>query len=293
MKKLSLLLAVAAIVFVGCDPETRIPVTPEEVAPTNYTQKAVLEYFSGAWCGYCPDGRLREEAIRKDVDANKFMSIVYHRSDNMDNVYDDAIDAKFCEGYPTGMINRINGVAGSRGEWPNLVNAVLGETAKCGLAISSEVSGDQLSVNVKLGIGGADLPEGNYFLTVVLVEDQATGTGTGWDQRNYYSQNGSAVGGASHPYYSESDPIIGYVHHNVARGVLQDQALGMKIDASALAAGAITEFPFTWDIQGLDSDLKIVAFISEFTDNITTSGVESSFVYNAQIADVGTTQAWD
>jgi hypothetical protein len=303
MKKLSLLLLLGAFVFgmIGCDPDKVDPDDKNggDKAPTVYTQKTILEYFSGAWCGYCPDGRLKEEEIRNAVNANQFMAVVYHFGtfpnypDNMDNIYDDPIDDKFSQGYPTGMINRVNGVAGSRTGWKSLVNAVLSEAAKCGLAINSSKSGDNLSVTVKLGVGPNDLPEGNYFLTVLLVEKEATGSGSGWDQRNYYSEFGSKVGGASHPYYKFPDPIPNYVHKNVVRGVLTTPALGMPLNADAIKAGALTTHNFTWDVQGLDVDMYVVAFISEFTDNISTSGIESSFIYNAQMADVGVNKTFD
>ncbi|MBR9861753.1 Omp28-related outer membrane protein, partial [bacterium] len=214
--------------------------------------------------------------------------------DNMDVVYDDQINAKFNgAGYPTGMINRINGTTGSRSGWKALVDAVLADDAKCGLAINSTKSGNDLSVTVKLGIAGADMPAGNYFMTVLLIEKEMSGTGPGWDQRNYYSEFGSAAGGPSHYYYNFPDPIVGYVHKNVVRAVLQNAQLGDKIDAAALKAGTTTEFNYSWDLQGLDNDLQIVAFISEFTDNPAVTGIESSFIYNAQIADVGTSKDFD
>jgi hypothetical protein len=67
----------------------------------------------------------------------------------------------------------------------------------------------------------------------------------------------------------------------------------MPLNADAIKAGALTTHNFTWDVQGLDVDMYVVAFISEFTDNISTSGIESSFIYNAQMADVGVNKTFD
>ncbi|MBR9861538.1 hypothetical protein GYB22_12505, partial [bacterium] len=115
MKKLSLLLLIGSIAFVGCDDTKKDDPKGDTTTPTSYTQKSILEYFSGAWCGFCPDGRLVENSIRDAVGSNQFMAVVYHAGnpqtapDNMDAVYDDQIYAKFNgAGYPTGMINRIN-----------------------------------------------------------------------------------------------------------------------------------------------------------------------------------------
>ena len=114
MKKLFLLAILAGFVFVGCKDDTTTD--PDgagaSAAPTTYTQKALLEYFSGTWCPYCPDGKVYFENIRAKV-GNNFSSAVYHRTssypDFMDNIYDDEIDAKYAAGYPTGMINRVGG----------------------------------------------------------------------------------------------------------------------------------------------------------------------------------------
>jgi len=305
MKKLSLLLVAAAIAFVGCDNSTNGDGGVK--APSSYSSKAILEYFSGAWCGFCPDGKFMAEEIIQRVPAGSFDYVVYHLGDQMDILDDDDIDDKFANGYPTGMINRIDGEAGSRyagslstydqynteknNGWLIKTKAVQAETAKCGLAVdASDKQGNTLNVKVTLGIGGADMPEGNYYISCLMYEDEMVGTGTGWDQVNYFSKFGSAVFGASHPYYDLADPILGYVHTNVVRAVLHNNPLGDGIDAASLAAGAVTDFEYSVDLTPFDSDQNIVAWIHEFTDGAIES---SSYIYNAQFVKVGEAQDFD
>lgn len=285
MKKLFLLAGLAAFVFFGCSDGGDTPGEDGGAkAPTSYTQKALLEYFSGTWCPYCPDGKVYFENIQSKVGAN-FSSVVYHYSDNMDNIFDDEIDGKFSKGYPTGMINRVGGEAQSRSTWEKTVGQVLNETAKAGLAIdASGKNGNDLTVKVKLGIGAEVLPEGNYFLTVLLVEDEMSGTGTGWNQANGYN------GTAGHAYQGKGNPIVGYVHTNVTRNVLT-AALGDELTADQVAAGALSEFTFTTSVAGLGEDLDVVAFLSEYTETLTSG--TTSFMYNVQRTDVGTNQDFD
>jgi len=287
MKKLLLLVALAAFVFVGCSDDGETPGGGgDATAPTSYTQKALLEYFSGTWCPYCPDGKVYFENIAGQVGAN-FSSAVYHYSDNMDNLYDDEIDNKYAAGYPTGMINRVGGVAASRGTWDGTVRQVLAETAKCGLAIdASTKTGNNLDVTVKLGIGAEDMPAGNYFLTVLIIEDEMTGTGTGWDQRNGYN------GSAGHAYAGKGDPILGYEHTNVVRNVLTN-ALGDELTADHVKSGALSTFTFSADVAGLGEDLDVVAFISEATTNLANPAASTSYIYNVQRTDMGTNLDFD
>jgi uncharacterized protein (DUF2147 family) len=305
MKKLLLLAFISAFVFVGCkDKETDID--GGDKAPTSYQSKALLEYFSGAWCPYCPDGKKLSGEVKDRVPAGTYTSVVYHNNDQMDNLYDDAIDSKFAAGYPTGMINRIGAKAGSRytpeinniqswaeynpdlhNLWLRQAKLVQAETALCGLAVdASAKTGSNVDIVVKLGIGAEALPsdDKNYFLTVLVVEEEMSGTGTGWDQRNGYN---SATG---HAYAGKGDPWYGYVHDNVVRNVLT-APLGDAIPIENTAAGAISTYNFNTDVAGLGEDLKIVAFIHEYTETLTSG--TTSYVYNMQQAAVGSNQDWD
>lgn len=290
MKKLLFLGIIASAFLVGCGSDDAEPVKKpaEEIkAPTTYTQKALIEYFSGAWCPFCPDGKVFFERIENENPEGLVSSVVYHLGDDMDNSYDDAIDSKYSKGYPTGMVNRVGGEGKSRTTWSATAKEVLAQTAKCGLAIdATKNTSGNLNVKVKLGIGAEDLPAGNYTLTVLLVEDEMVGEGTGFDQKNAYN------GQAGHPYAGKGDPIKGYVHTNVNRTVLTE-ALGDKISNDKLVAGTISEFEYSYNVSGLGKDLDVVAFIHESTSNLANPALSSSLIYNVQRTKIGTDKPFD
>lgn len=300
MKKLSLLIVVASVILASCGESGN-------KAPENYTSKVVLEYFSGAWCGWCPDGKKMAEEIVDRVPTGTFDYLVYHAGDMMDILDDDDIDDKFAAGYPSGMVNRLDGEAGTRytgslsdyanynpeknNAWLIKTKALQSEKALCGLAIdASTLTGNDLNIKVKLGVGPEGLPEGNYYISCILYEEEMSGSGTGWDQVNYMSKFGSQVLGPTHPYYQLGNPIIGYIHTNAVRAIVHSNPLGDGIDAAALLAGTITEFNYTVNLTPFDSDLKVAAWIHEFTEGAIES---SSRIYNVQFANVGTSKDFD
>jgi hypothetical protein len=286
MKKLLFIAFAAALTLtVACKKKKTTDVGAK--APTSYAKKGLIEYFSGAWCGYCPDGWIYATNI-KNANPGKVEAVVIHRGDLMENTDGAAIDGAYnTAGYPTGMCSRVGGKTASRSTWTATMSNVLSESAKCGLAIDATTNASgQYTVKVKLGVGAADMPSGNYKLYVYAVSKKLTGIGTGWDQTNYYSKASSAAGGTSHPFYNLANPIVGYDHHNVMRGCLSGST-GKIVTADQLKAGSIANFEYNW-VPDEATNTFFIAFLSEQT---VSSG--SSYVHNCQWVDAGKNAAWD
>ena len=248
--------------------------------PSQYTQKALLEYFNAAWCLFSPDGEVYAQRMLDSFGTDDFNFIVYHNGDKMAYPTAKAVDYKFSAGYPTGFINRIGGRAASRGAWWQQAENVLyyksPTYANCGLAIdASNVSGETLDLKVEVGFGQEEMPEGVYHLTVLLVDKEMSGEGTGWDQVNYYHTQ------PGHPYYGAGDPIVGYKHPNVVIDALTDP-LGNFIAHDLIEPMTKLTYSFSKDISQFDDDLFVVAFINEYS-----TVRNSSFIFNAQYVDVG------
>jgi hypothetical protein len=291
MKKLFLFTIAASLFFVSCKDDSTDPIDGNgtTTAPTSYTQRAIIEYFSGAWCGYCPDGWLKATDIMKNNNG-KVDAVVIHKGDGMENPNGATIDATFNKaGYPTGMVNRLGGTTENRTGWAAKVSNVLSNAAKCGLAIdaSKNTNGTNFDVKVKLGIGSKDLTDGNYKLVVYGVNKVVTGTGQAFDQINYYYDPANFPG---HPFNNvgtrattTSGTVIGviqgYEHKNVVSYVLSN-ALGDPVSSDNTKAGALSEYSFS--INTLGDDVFIVAMLYE---NTLITG--SSFIHNVSSVDVG------
>ena len=256
------------------------------VIPAEFTQKSLVEEYSGAWCGFCPDGAYM---LKQMIDNNsgRVIGITIHAGDAMElPAYSSFYDPTFnVSGFPTGMVDRIGtpDVAMSRSLWESSANQNLQRTAPLGLRIAAtQIVGDTLTIDVMVGFN-QDISAARN-LSVMLVEDGVTGTGSGYDQRNYYSSQGAGAGGSSHPYYSEPDPIVGYEHDHTLRAIVSANA-GDAIDAGSMVSGGSFQRTYKVNISAYNTNnLHVVAFVTDASNHQ---------VINAQEAGVGSVKNFD
>lgn len=253
------------------------------IPPASFTKKVLIEEFTGAWCGYCPDGATRISDL-EEANTGKIVAVAVHEGDGMETSQYSTLDSEFNNtGFPSGMVDRVpyNGeVAMNRGYWETVAENQLGNTADCGLAIKSTVSGSTATIEVHAAFNTALTDD--IRLTVYVLEDEVTGSGSDYDQRNYYDTDSSS------PFYGLGDPIVGYEHNHVLREVSSD-ALGDVISAGDLVVGGEFIQTYTVNVTGYDqSHTKIVAFVNKIGTTYDTHEV-----LNAQEVALGKTQDWD
>lgn len=282
MKQYLQILLFGLLVFGGCEDE------PDNFeisnVPSAFTKKVLIEEFTGAWCGYCPDGAHIVESIINDNNG-KVVGVSLHSGDAMEVAHTNFLETTYQNtGYPSGMVDRvsINGSTSlNRGYWESVANAQLSETAVCGLAIISEVNGQNATVEVHAGFNST-LNGDDYRLTVYLIEDGVTGTGYGYDQSNYYNEV------AESPFNNLGNPIEGYEHNHTLRAILSE-SLGDAIMVSEMASGGEHIETYTVDLSSYNkNNLSIVAFVSNIGSTITEHEI-----MNVQKCDIEGFQDWD
>jgi len=282
MKQYLQILLFGLLVFGGCEDE------PDNFeisnVPSAFTKKVLIEEFTGAWCGYCPDGAHIVESIINDNNG-KVVGVSLHSGDAMEVAHTNFLETTYQNtGYPSGMVDRvsINGSTSlNRGYWESVANAQLSETAVCGLAIISEVNGQNATVEVHAGFNST-LNGDDYRLTVYLIEDGVTGTGYGYDQSNYYNEV------AESPFNNLGNPIEGYEHNHTLRAILSE-SLGDAIMVSEMASGGEHIETYTVDLSSYNKNkLSIVAFVNY----VGLSSIEHE-VMNVQKCDIDGFQDWD
>jgi hypothetical protein len=269
------------LVFGGCEDE------PDDFevskVPSTFTKKVLIEEFTGAWCGYCPDGAHIVESIINDNNG-KVVGVSLHSGDAMEVAHTNFLETTYQNtGYPSGMVDRVpvNGnTCINRGYWEYVASDQLTKTAVCGLAIKSEVIGKNATVEVHAGFNIT--LSGEFRLTVYLIEDGVTGTGYGYDQSNYYNEV------AGNPFYNLGNPIEGYEHNHTLRAILSE-SLGDAIMVSEMASGGEHIETYTVDLSPYNKNkLSIVAFVNY----VGLSSTEHE-VINVQKCDIDGFQDWD
>lgn len=198
----------------------------------NTVQKvALLEQFTTAVCQFCPDGAWVTTQIANNYQNVSVVSV--HSCFGQDAMTNQEA-ADLCgtlgiNSAPTAMVDRKlypteTDVAFGRGVgYPNWQNSVWAtrslSQSQLGAAADVTLSGSYTpstrNLNVDVNASFVDYVEpGDIRISLMFVEDSVIGTGSGYDQINAYNTQ------TGHPYAGAGNPIVGYPHRRVLRGVL-------------------------------------------------------------------------
>ncbi len=298
MKTKKLFVPVVAVILLitACRKENdSIPSTPEvnyesgvvngKVAPTVFTQKLLIEMFGTVHCGTCPD---MEQKCRTKIAnyPNRVYGYVAHNSDAMDFGMFDYLDSVYnVPTYSSGMLNRTpfgGKVVLAKKDWGGTnSNAILAKVANCGLQIASTINGTNATITVDAAFNAT--LAGNYNLTVLLYEDSVVGSGSSYNQSNYYNTIAGSL------WFGLGNPMIGYRHDYVSRKVVSSSKLGDPIPAASIKLGGVFTKTYTTSISGYNRrNLYILAFVNKVGSTSTTHQV-----MNVQGARVGSTKLFD
>ena len=231
--------------------------------PSSFSKKAVVEDFTGTWCGWCP--RLSYAASLVEEQTDKVFVVGVHNRDQMANSFGSALEQEYIiTGFPTAYIDRANKW---QGNIEQALNAAEG-TVNVGLAIESSLTGSVLDFKVYQGFleNMTDVK-----LVVYVLED-----GILANQVNYTSYYGG-VGS------SGVSTIVNFEHN----GVLRYAATDVMGDPTTSTAG-VHEKSYSVDLSSYD------VLVPENTGVLAMLVDDSGKVlYNAQYVIAGQNQDFD
>ena len=225
------------------------------------TVKVVLEEFTGAWCGWCPDGAVILEDLIAANPTN-VIGISIHDNDGME--YAEGIRSEFnVTAYPNGMVDRklFPGEAKeshSRGQWAANVNSQLTRYTPVEVSIAHTYDASTRTITATVTADFVDFAAGDMRFVMAVTEDNVTGSGSGYDQVNYLD------GTAGHPYEGAGDPIIGFNHGHVLRANEPGVFGNAGIIPSPASPGSTYSETFTYVIPASydENEIAVIGFVS-------------------------------
>lgn len=171
----------------------------------NFKKRVLIEDYTGTWCGYCARVAYAVEEVLQNTNNAVLVGIHRDSSNPSDATYDPYnFDSSIIEnnlqavGYPKGYLNR--NISWQSPE-PENINQVLqltqGENPKLGIAISNEVTNNNVNLDVRVKIAKSF---SNLKLVVYVLEN-----GLIYEQKNYTT------------YFDAENPIENFEHNHVLR----------------------------------------------------------------------------
>jgi len=241
-------------------------------------KRVLLEEFSTAPCGFCPEGGIiAEQLIHKYPNLYTYTHHAGFGSDSM-TIPESKTIAKYTTFAPAAVIDRgdypcppytkENFIGISRQKWDSICAVRLNNPAKAEIVIEDIIFDEvtrKLAVTVITKFID-DMEDNDYRINFAIVEDSVSGIGSGWDQKNYFNND------PKYPdLYQKGEYIEGYQHRHVLRAM----PTGNWGDATVIPAQPEKDVIYTYELTDYEipelwktKDITLYAFISVYNEDI-------------------------
>ena len=283
-----------------------------QLGTSKVANNPLVEYFTGAWCGYCPNGESASGGILAKYHHAAVVAI--HgplnygvANDGMMVQASGPITAAYNSGFPTATFSRdaitANGTTAlsfgvgttspDQG-WLPYYEAVQGVYSPVSVSATLTNHPAQNTMDISVTANFADYPlPGNQRITCYVIEDSVIGSGAGFDQHNYMYQ----VAGS--PWYNigtkdPSNPNFSWMtkfpHMHVLRAILSSDGAASSPYSPTWCDSGIIPMPVTLGTNysatytGVDisaynpNNVKVIAFVNNFDP---TAPLQNSNVLNS------------
>lgn len=243
-------------------------------------KSVVIEDHTGAWCQFCPDGTV----VLYDIIGStpNVIGVGVHNADAMDFPDGNTVGTAVTGGsFPSGTIDRVlfdgeSEVATSRNKWLSYAQQRLAIPGVVSIEASNVFNPTTRSLSVDVTAEFLSDLTGDYRLNVFIVEDSVTGTGSGYNQVNYYNN----VSG--HPYFQAGNPIVGFVHRDVARHFMGGAWGQAGVIPNSIVALTPYSHTFTYTLpNGWDTDhVHLVAVVQKYGNSLADRSILNALEFD-------------
>lgn len=214
-------------------------------------KSVIIEEGTGTWCGWCPRGAVAMEAMVANH-PNDFIGVAVHNGDPM-TVTEYNNGAAFT-GFPGANVDRVVlGADVSDTDFENYYQDRIGLIVPAAINVAASGSGSAVTLNVTSTFY-TPFAAANYRLGVIISEDNVTGTGSTYNQANYYSSTSQniALTGAGHNWQTEPNPVpaANMEYDHVGRALLGGYNGQTGSVPAAITDGQAVNYSFNYTVPG-------------------------------------------
>ena len=225
----------------------------------------LFEEFTGTWCGWCVRGIVAMEKAQKKY-GDRAAIIAVHDDNAMGTEDYLPILNKFCDAFPSGVVNRSVRTSIGTNTVTDFIESTLDTPTPATItAEACWADAEQTKIKVDTKTTFQLDMNGHFAIAYVLTADGLTGTGSDWAQENFYS--GSSDSDPDLQYWcSQPDVVTGVVFDHVAVAAWEPQYGVEGSVESHISAGVPQTYSYTADISGNTiiqdkSKLKMIAML--------------------------------
>ncbi len=253
-----------------------------------YPKTTVYEEGTGTWCGWCVRGHVGLKDMLHNHQDDTFIGIAVHNNDPMVVTAYDAAIGTFISGYPSGIMNRVHSDVDAG--LSALEDAYTKEIARVPLA-KVNIQNQNWNPTTRVASFDAvatfalDIPNANFNLAAVIVENGVTGTATGYAQTNYYNSNSIDIidwEGINWRNLGNPIPAATMVYNHVGRALLGGFGGVQGSIPTSLTYNAPYTYSFSYTLPATQNEVN-TELVVLVIDNV------SGEIINARAVNLDTT----
>lgn len=244
-------------------------------------KRVLVEEGTGTWCGWCPRGAVAMDKYN-DIYNDLFVPVAMHGGSSTEPMrlveYDQFLNFT---SFPGAKVDRGDFIDPGDSEVPFLTNITKAPLAK--LESGARLNEADNILDISVDVEFLDKAAGNFYVSMILTEDDVKGTSSGYAQANYYSGGGAGQMGG-YEILPNPVPASKMVYNHVARAVSGlNRSTANSITGNSFTAGnkSVVYFSIKLDPKWKKDKMHIIPVIlrNGIVVNVNTSTIEEAINY--------------
>lgn len=258
------------------NPTQSITVVPLAFLPT---RKVVTEEATGTWCGWCPRGAVNLDLLG-DTYTNS-IEIAVHNDDPMaDPTYNGGMVSQIA-GFPSGLCDRQEVIDPL--EFEDAYLDRIDQQAVLSVGVLTDFNSGTRDLTATITATFAGNFSGDYRINAVVVEDHVTGTGSGYNQNNYYANNANGPMGG-YENLPAAVPAADMVYRHVGRAILGGWSGSSDVIPSDVEISTDYTKTYTYNVPESydESEISVVGMVINNSNGQIMNAEESGMITSTE-----------